>query len=236
MSRRDPYAAIAAEEPANQKVPPIQVTDYLNMVSRIAAHFRARLPAAIDYNDLVQAGIVGLIEAVNAFDETRGTDFESFAKLRVRGAMLDEIRGASWAPRSTVKVAVQARQIEQRIIAETGVPATHAQVAKEMGLEVDHYQKLRGRNQGLADVGPLEELPFASDLPGPDELVDKQMTLEILERAIEELPDREKLVMSLYYDEELTLKEIGAVMEISESRVSQILTAVAKKLNSAITH
>jgi RNA polymerase sigma factor for flagellar operon FliA len=85
-------------------------------------------------------------------------------------------------------------------------------------------------------VGPLEELPFASDSPGPDEMVDRQMTLEILEKAIEELPEREKLVMSLYYDEELTLKEIGAVMSISESRVSQILTSVAKKLNSAITH
>jgi len=236
MNRRDPYAALATEEQANQKASPIKVTDYLNMVSRIAAHFRARLPAAIDYNDLVQAGIVGLIEAVNAFDDTRGTDFESFAKLRVRGAMLDEIRGASWAPRSTVKVAVQARQIENRIIAETGVPATHAQVAKEMGLEVSHYQKLRGRNQGLADVGPLEELPFASDTPGPDELVDKHMTLTILERALEELPERERLVVALYYDEELTLKEIGAVMEISESRVSQILTAVAKKLNTAISN
>jgi RNA polymerase sigma factor FliA len=236
MNRRDPYAEIAAEEPANQKAPPIQITDYLNMVSRIAAHFRGRLPAAIDHNDLVQAGIVGLIEAVNAYDDTRGTDFESFAKLRVRGAMLDEIRGASWAPRSTVKVAVEARQIENRIVAETGVPATHAQVAKEMGLDLSHYQKLRGRNQGLADVGSVEELPFASDLPGPDELVDKQLTLTVLEKALAELPERERLVVALYYDEELTLKEIGAVMEVSESRVSQILTAVAKKLNAAIAH
>ena len=207
---------------------------HFKLVKRVAAHFRGRLPAAIEHSDLVQAGIVGLMEAIEAFDPERGNDFETFAKLRIRGAMLDEIRRAAWAPRSTVKVAVEARAAATRIENEKGVPATHRQIADELGLEVGRYHELRGRNQGLAGSVTLEEINFASEEPTPDEVADEQSIRAALKQGIASLSEREKTIVALYYDRELTLREIGAVLEVSESRVSQMLTAIAKQLRSLI--
>jgi len=205
---------------------------HFKLVKRVAAHFRGRLPAAIEHSDLVQAGIVGLMEAIEAFDPERGNDFETFAKLRIRGAMLDEIRRAAWAPRSTVKVAVEARAAATRIENDQGVPATHRQIASELGLDVNRYHDLRGRNQGLAGSVTLEEINFASEEPTPDQVVDAQSIHTALKRGIASLSEREKTVVALYYDRELTLREIGAVLEVSESRVSQMLTAIAKQLRA----
>ena len=134
---------------------------HFKLVKRIAAHFRGRLPAAIEHSDLIQAGIVGLMEAIEAFDETRGNDFETFAKLRIRGAMLDEIRRAAWAPRSTVKVAVEARAAATRIANANGGAATNRQIAEQLGIDVDRYEKLRGRNQGLVSSVTLEDIDIA---------------------------------------------------------------------------
>jgi RNA polymerase sigma factor for flagellar operon FliA len=210
------------------------VSQHLGLVKRVASHFHSRLPSAIEQSDLIQAGIVGLLEALEAFDPERGNDFETFAKLRIRGAMLDEIRRAAWAPRSTVKLAVQAREAEEKIINETGSPATHRQIADALGLDVDRYHTLRARNQGLALSTTLEEIDFASESPTPDQLVDEESQVGALRAAIAGLKERERLILALYYDEELTLKEIGAVLSISESRASQILSAVAKKLRSVM--
>jgi len=207
---------------------------HFKLVKRIAAHFRGRLPAAIEHSDLIQAGIVGLMEAVEAFDETRGNDFETFAKLRIRGAMLDEIRSAAWAPRSTVKVALEARAAATRIANANGGAATNRQIAEQLGIDVDRYEKLRGRNQGLASSVSLEDIDLISEIPSPEEVADEASTHEALKRGIEVLSPREKTVVTLYYDRELTLREIGAVLEVSESRVSQMLTAIAKKLRGLI--
>jgi RNA polymerase sigma factor FliA len=210
------------------------VSQHLGLVKRVASHFHSRLPSAIEQSDLIQAGIVGLLEALEAFDPERGNDFETFAKLRIRGAMLDEIRRAAWAPRSTVKLAVQAREAEEKIINETGSPASHRQIADALGLDVERYHTLRARNQGLALSTTLEEIEFASESPTPDQLVDEESQVRALRGAIAGLKERERLILALYYDEELTLKEIGAVLSISESRASQILSAVAKKLRSTL--
>ncbi|MEY4356696.1 MAG: Sigma-F factor [Pseudomonadota bacterium] len=231
MRAVESYQAVAGCTDAAVAVNP-DPTAHLNLVKRVASHFRSRLPAAIEINDLIQAGIVGLIEALSSFDAERGNDFETFAKLRIRGAMLDEIRRASWAPRSTVKVAVQARQAEARLANETGVAPTHRQIAAELGMDVDRYHKLRGRNQGLAESTTLEDVEFASDDASPEERVDEQQVVARIREGIAALNEREKLVVALYYDEELTLKEIGAVLDVSESRVSQILTAIAGKLRT----
>jgi RNA polymerase sigma factor for flagellar operon FliA len=231
MRAVESYQAVAGCTDAAVAVNP-DPTAHLNLVKRVASHFRSRLPAAIEINDLIQAGIMGLIEALSSFDAERGNDFETFAKLRIRGAMLDEIRRASWAPRSTVKVAVQARQAEARLANETGVAPTHRQIAAELGMDVDRYHKLRGRNQGLAESTTLEDVEFASDDASPEERVDEQQVVARIREGIAALNEREKLVVALYYDEELTLKEIGAVLDVSESRVSQILTAIAGKLRT----
>lgn len=231
MRAVESYQAVAGCNDAPVAVNP-DPTAHLNLVKRVASHFRSRLPAAIEINDLIQAGIVGLIEALGSFDAERGNDFETFAKLRIRGAMLDEIRRASWAPRSTVKVAVQARQAEARLANETGVAPTHRQIAAELGMDVDRYHKLRGRNQGLAESTTLEDVEFASDDASPEDRVDEQQVVARIRDGIAALNEREKLVVALYYDEELTLKEIAAVLDVSESRVSQILTAIAGKLRA----
>ena len=201
----------------------------------MASHFRGRLPAALELTDLVQAGTVGLMEALQAYDPDKGVDFETFAKFRIRGAMLDEIRKSSWAPRSTVKIAVQAREVAERIVEESGKPATHREIASALGLELNKYQELRARNQGIMPSISVEEVDFASDELLPEDIVEREDSIAVLKKCIAQLNDREKLVLALYYDEELTLKEIGSVIDVSESRVSQMLTAISKKLRSAIS-
>ena len=232
-SSYETIAGCTAPPVAGSEVRP-DVSQHLGLVKRVASRFHSRLPSAIEQSDLIQAGIVGLLEALEAFDPERGNDFETFAKLRIRGAMLDEIRRAAWAPRSTVKLAVQAREAEEKIINETGSPASHRQIADALGLDVERYHTLRARNQGLALSTTLEEIEFASESPTPDQLVDEESQVRALRAAIGGLKERERLILALYYDEELTLKEIGAVLSISESRASQILSAVAKKLRSTL--
>ena len=227
----DAYAQVASCTAPGQGA---EFAAHLKLVRRIAAHFRGRLPAAIEHSDLVQAGIVGLMEAIEAFDPERGNDFETFAKLRIRGAMLDEIRRAAWAPRSTVKVAVEARAAATRIANESGSPATHRQIADQLGLDVARYHELRGRNQGLSGSVTLDEIDFASEEPTPEQAVSEESVRHALKLGIAALSERDKTVVALYYDRELTLREIGAVLEVSESRVSQMLTAIARRLRSAM--
>jgi RNA polymerase sigma factor for flagellar operon FliA len=233
MKRRDSYESVADCTDSEVAGMP-DVAAHMGLVKRVASHFRSRLPAAIEPSDLIQAGMVGLIEALSAYDPERGNDFETFAKLRIRGAMLDEIRRASWAPRSTVKVAVEAREAETRLANATGKAPTHREIATEMGLDIARYHTLRGRNQGLAESTTLEEIDFAAETPLPEDEVEEELVVRALKAGISELNEREKLIVALYYDEELTLKEIGAVLSVSESRVSQLLTAVAKKLRGCM--
>lgn len=229
------YQSISAST-APMNLREVDLATHLKMVKRVASHFRGRLPAALELADLVQAGTVGLMEALEAYDPAKGNDFETFAKLRIRGAMLDEIRKSSWAPRSTVKIAVQARAAADKIAEETGVPATQRQVAEALGLDVGRYHELRGRNQGLMPSVSVEEVDFASEDLLPEDIVEKEDAIKVLKKSIAALGERDRLVLALYYDEELTLKEIGAVIEVSESRVSQMLSAISKKLRAAISH
>ncbi len=228
---RDSYSAVAKWSEAG--TPGSGLAAHLHLVKRVASHFRGRLPPSIEQGDLVQAGTVGLLEAINSFQPDRGTDFETFAKPRIRGAMLDEIRRASWAPRSTAKLALEAKSAEQRIANRTGSAPTNRQVADELGLSVERYETLRGRNQGLADSA-LEDGEFASEFAEAEQVLEQESSLKALKNSIESLQERDRLIIELYYHEELTLKEIGAVLSISESRVSQLLTALAGKLRLAL--
>ncbi|MEW9572799.1 RNA polymerase sigma factor FliA [Rhodanobacter sp. Si-c] len=201
------------------------------LVRRIAYHLMGRLPASVDVGDLIQAGMIGLLEAARHFAHDKGASFETFAGIRIRGAMLDELRKADWTPRSvhrkTREVAETIRQIE----AETGAEADDAEVMRRLGISAEEYHQVLtdaacsrllsltasddGEETGVLDVADENSL-------GPDEGIEHNGMREALVEAIGGLPEREQLVMSLYYEQELNLKEIGAVLGVSESRVCQI--------------
>jgi len=206
------------------------VTTHASLVKRIAHHLAARLPSSVDVDDLIQAGMIGLLEAAGNFDSSRGASFETFAGIRIRGAMLDDVRKQDWTPRSVHQKQRQVSAAIRRIEAEKGRAAESAAVIDSLGITVDEYPGILQDAVGCQVFSleePLHDSAAARDVsdteaPLPDESLDRQQFGRELAAAIGRLPDREKLVLSLYYERELNLKEIGAVLGVSESRVCQI--------------
>jgi RNA polymerase sigma factor for flagellar operon FliA len=200
------------------------------LVKRIAYHLMSRLPASVQADDLIQAGMIGLIEASRKFDPEQGASFETYAGIRIRGAMLDEIRRTDWTPRSVHRKAREVAEAVRRIENEKGRDARDVEVAKEMGLELDEYHKILQDSTGcrifsFEDPGMLGEegsQNSARHADQPLETLQKSDFKQGLANEIKGLPERERLVMALYYDEELNLREIGEILGVSESRVCQI--------------
>ncbi len=200
------------------------------LVKRIAHHLMARLPDSIQLDDLLQAGMIGLLEAVRNFDESQGASFETYAGIRIRGAMLDEVRRNDWFPRSVHRKARLMADAVQQVEGREGRDAHDWEVAREMGVSQEEYHRLLREVSGhrllsFDDVGQdessiLERL--AGDEPGIVESLQKQDLHRLLSEAIAGLPERERVVMALYYDQELNLKEIGQVLGVTESRICQI--------------
>jgi RNA polymerase sigma factor for flagellar operon FliA len=200
------------------------------LVKRIAYHLMSRLPASVQADDLIQAGMIGLIEASRKFDPEQGASFETYAGIRIRGAMLDEIRRTDWTPRSVHRKAREVAEAVRRIENEKGRDARDVEVAKEMGLELDEYHKILQDSTGcrifsFEDPGMLGEEGSQNSTRHADqplETLQKSDFKQGLANEIKGLPERERLVMALYYDEELNLREIGEILGVSESRVCQI--------------
>lgn len=218
------------------------VNRHAPLVKRIAHHLMSRLPPNVQIDDLIQAGMIGLLEASRNYDASQGASFETYAGIRIRGAMLDEIRKGDWAPRSLHRKVREIGRAMQEIEAEQGRDARDAEVAGRLNLSLDEY------HQVLQDANGHRLFSF-EDLPTGDENISQGLTERIAEpleelenggfgqalaEAIASLPERERLVMSLYYDEELNLREIGEVLGVSESRVSQLLGRVMLRLRSAL--
>jgi RNA polymerase sigma factor for flagellar operon FliA len=206
------------------------VTDNVGLVKRIAYHLAARLPPNVDLDDLMQAGMLGLLEAARNFDPSRGASFDTYAGIRIRGAMLDDVRKHDWTPRSVHQKHRQLSEALRAVEVETGRPAEPQEVADRLGVSLDDYYaiiqdsaacQLFSLDETLDDTGYVRELPV-SDVETPDQLLSQVQLRTRVEEAIKKLPEREKLVMSLYYERELNLKEIGEVLGVSESRVCQI--------------
>jgi len=217
-------------------------TRYAPLVKRIAHHILARLPASVQLEDLLQAGMLGLLEARNNFDASKGASFETFAGIRIRGAMIDEIRRGDWVPRSVHKnsraIASAIKEIEQK----TGRDARDTEVADKLGVDVEDYRQMlmevsSGHMMDFDGLGVTEDY-FSQGLSDssltPLERIQKEDFRNSLAGAISSLPEREKLVLALYYDEELNLKEIGEVLGVSESRISQINSQAMLRLQSRL--
>ena len=208
---------------------------HMPMVKRVAVHLKARLPPFMELDELVQVGMVGLIEAARAFDPTKGFEFEHFALSRVRGAILDEVRRQSFLTRSAVAFNKNENEAMHVMAAELGRAPTQVELAQFMGKEIEEFHKERGQAKRFETFSMEVVNDEVMSMPGdsamqPEVMVEEAEFMEAVVEAIDQLPEREKMVMSLYYVEELNLKEIGEVLEVSESRVSQILSTVVKKL------
>jgi len=215
------------------------VLSHLAMVKRVALHIKARVPAFMDLDELIQVGTLGLLEAARAFDLNKGVEFENFAHSRVRGAMLDEVRRLSFLPRSAVAFNKEHNETVHVLAAELGRNPTQAEIAEHMGRDIDAFHKERGKANRFEtysmEVVAEEVMTLADDESRqPDVQVEEAEFMSVVTEKISELPEREQLVMQLYYVEELNLKEIGEILGVTESRVSQILSTVVKKLRGEL--
>ncbi|MFW2373497.1 MAG: RNA polymerase sigma factor FliA [Gammaproteobacteria bacterium] len=205
-----------------------RIVEHLGLVKRIAYHLIGRLPSSVQVDDLIQAGMLGLIEAAKNYDSGQGASFETYAGIRVRGAMLDEVRHADWSPRSLHKKMREVSEAIRLIENETGRDARDHEVADRMGVSLEEYHSILrdSANSRMFSIDQAEDeghgLNLSSDGKDPSGVLHKEDFARALTKCISELPEREQLVMSLYYNDELNLKEIGRVLDISESRVCQI--------------
>ena len=217
------------------------VIQHAPLVKRIAYHLMGRLPDTVQLDDLIQSGMLGLLEAIKNYDAGQGASFETYAGIRIRGAMLDELRRADWTPRSVHKkarmVAGAIREVENQI----GRDAKDTEVAGHMGISLEEYRQIL-QDTVSCKTFSVEELiqgeeSVMDDIHTrnqPEEQLMQQNFHQALAKAIADLPERERLVVSLYYDEELNLREIGLVLNVSESRISQICSQAMLRLRARL--
>jgi RNA polymerase sigma factor for flagellar operon FliA len=217
------------------------ITSHLPKVKYIADRISAKLPPSVERDDLYGAGVVGLIDAVERFDPSRGIAFTTFAEMRVRGAILDNLRSLDWASRSTRRRAREVQAAYSQIEQENGRPAKEEEVAERLNMPIaDLYETLQDI-RGLA-IYTLDERDEETGLSISEMIADKSVSAldrleetqrrRLLAKSIDKLPERERQVIALYYLEELTMKEIGEVLGVTESRVSQLRTQAVIRLRT----
>ena len=215
------------------------VLAHLGMVKRVALHLKVRIPPFMELDELIQVGMIGLLEAARAYIPAKGIEFENFAISRVRGAILDEVSQLSVLPRSATTFNKSENQAIIHLSSMLGRAPTQTELAEHMGDDLDSFQKKRGKAKRFEtfsiEVMADEVMNIADESSRqPDAIVEHKEFMQAVAEAIGELPEREQLLMSLYYVEELNLKEIGETLGVTESRVSQLLSATVKKLRGSL--
>ena len=217
------------------------IEQHAGLVHRIAHHLSARLPASVLIDDLIQAGLIGLMDAVGHYDPSQGASFETYAAIRIRGSMLDELRRNDWAPKSVHRKSRDMMSAVHRIEARTNRDARPQEIADEMEISIEEYHELvletnTCRVLNFVEV-EYEDQDFSdadTRNAGPLGGIQNEEFRHYLAESIRGLPEREQLIVSLYYDEELNLKEIGCVLGVSESRVSQLLSQAHLRMRSML--
>ncbi len=220
------------------------VAKYVPLVKRIAYHLMAKLPASVEVDDLVQNGMIGLLDAIGRYEEGLGAQFETYAVQRVRGAMLDGLRENDWLPRGVRREMRRVESAIQRLEHEHGRQPSEQELAEALGLGLADYQKLLLEARGHQMVY-LEDLAdgdgddfFERHASGPSldpmKLLEEEGTRKMLVNAIASLPEREKLMMALYYEQDLNLREIGEVLGVTESRVCQLHSQAIARLRAVV--
>jgi RNA polymerase sigma factor for flagellar operon FliA len=215
------------------------VMQHLGLVKRVALHLKVRIPPFMELDELIQVGMIGLLEAARAFNPDKGVDFENFALSRVRGAILDEVRQLSYLPRSAVAFNKSESRATDALSTELGRAPTQSELAEHLGDDIESFHKKRG-NASRFETFSMEVV--ADEVMGiadersrqPEAIVEHADFMRAVTQAIADLPERDQLLMQLYYVEELNLKEIGEIVGVTESRVSQLLTATVKKLRTTL--
>ena len=210
------------------------IRQYQPLVRRLAHHMMAKLPANVQVDDLIQVGLIGLSEALTRYEAAQGVQFETFATQRIRGAMLDELRGNDWMSRGSRKSQKEIEQSLRRLEHKLGRPPLESEIAADLGLSLVDYQTLLGKVRGtqlvyLEDMarGDDEQDSFLdrhvgdSDADPMNMLSDHRMRQALID-AIKNLPEREQFIMSMYYEQDMNLKEIAAVLDVTESRICQL--------------
>lgn len=220
------------------------VEKHAPLVKRIALHLHARLPESVLLDDLLQAGIEGLLEAANSYQSGKGASFETFAGIRIKGSMLDEMRRGDWSPRSVHRASRKMSQMQQALEAKLGRMPTYEEMAGAMEITVEEYRqmarhslsaRLVSLDEPVGEEGGTDRGDFVEGKgESPEQLVEKDNMRDRLVEAIKTLSDRDQLLLNLYYFEELNLREIGAVLGVSESRVSQLHSQAAAKLRAIL--
>ena len=222
------------------------LSQHATLVKKLAYQLKAKLPPSVELDDLIQAGMMGLLDAVNKYEDTHGAQFETYAAQRIRGSMLDELRSADWLPRSVRKSMRDVETAITKLEQQLGRPPTEGEVARQLNLPLDDYFEMLDGCGGhqlvyyedFHDAGGGGEHfldRFLKDDSGdPVRALLEGDFKEALVDAIEALPEREKILMGLYYEQELNLKEIGAIMSVSESRVCQLHSQAVARLRATL--
>jgi RNA polymerase sigma factor for flagellar operon FliA len=244
LSRQVTYEPIIPSNPDRDEL----ILEHLPQIKYIAQRISTKLPSHVELNDLVSAGILGLLDAIEKFDPNRGVKFKTYAELRIKGAILDSLRNLDWAPRSLRKKSKDLERVYRELEQRLGRPATEKEVCDAMEITLDEFYELVDQIKGL-NLGSFQEMsgkdeekssePLVKYVPDAPQLdpffvFHKSEIQGIMSTAIDTLPKKERLVVSLYYYDELTMKEIGKVLGVNESRVSQLHTKAMLRLRTKL--